>query len=174
MGASRRACYVVAFALLVLSLSLKCAFTTFFGFTGATSKAAASSGDLPWHEAFDFLDRLRRVILHDLAGLARAYMGTTLANGRAAPTSSSSPSLSNSNNNANASWEQQCLAAQVLPFVCGCLLDRRTSLSRNSVECLADVFVSAGSEHLKAVAVMENAAQCFEIASVRLCGTKGR
>jgi len=145
-----------------------------FCFTGATSKAAASSGDLPWHEAFDFLDRLRRVILHDLAGLARAYMGTTLANGRAAPTSSSSPSLSNSSNCTNASWEQQCLAAQVLPFVCGCLLDRRTSLSRNSVECLADVFVSAGSEHLKAVAVMENAAQCFEIASVRLCGTKGR
>lgn len=128
-------------------------------FTGAASKAAAagagsSSGDLPWHEAFDFLDRLRRVILHDLAGLARAYMGTiTSANGRAAQTSS--PMLSN-NNNSNASWEQQCLAAQVLPFVCGCLQDRRTSLSRNSVECLADVFVSAGREHLKAVAVMKS------------------
>jgi hypothetical protein len=122
------------------------------------SKAVAvglgsGSGDLPWHEAFDFLDRLRRVVLHDLIGLAQAYMDATLAR------SSSSSSNSSSNKRAaqapNASWEQQCLAGQVLPFVVGCLADRRASLSRNSVECLADVFVAAGGQHLKAAAVSD-------------------
>jgi hypothetical protein len=108
---------------------------------------------LPWHEAFDFLDRLRRVVLHDLIGLAQAYMDATLAR------SSSSSSNSSSNKRAaqapNASWEQQCLAGQVLPFVVCCLADRRASLSRNSVECLADVFVAAGGQHLKATAVSD-------------------
>jgi hypothetical protein len=86
-----------------------------------------------WHETFDFMDRLRRVLLYNLKGIAPSFLEI-----------------------------EETIVTEVIPFIAGTLRDKRVSVSRNSVETLSDLFFAFGP-YLKKSYIEAPLAVVFEL-----------
>lgn len=95
--------------------------------------APAAFEALPWPDKFDFTDRLRRTVLHDLPSLGLAAAAARLASG-GGEAASGDPQDD----------VEFAVCDLALPVLCALARDRRVSVAKNGVEALADMFARAG------------------------------